>query len=110
MEKSVITEYTNIANTIKETNSKLSVLRKRLKDLSTKIDHQMTRENLQVINLSQGGSITKKRTGRKKPINKDLVTAKVRQRFDHSQAERFLEDLYENREIDNVEKIYYKRT
>ena len=109
MDKTLVTEYTNISNTIKTTNAKLKVLRDRLKELDLKINNEMLRSNIQVINLSQGGQIEKKKLLRKKPLNKQAIVDKIRQRLENSQAERLIEELYANRSTEEVEKIYYKR-
>ena len=107
MDRKAINEYINILNTIKTTNAKLKVLRKRSKELDKRISDQMLRNNLQVINLSEGGSIEKKKGTKKQPIKKDIIVEKIRQKLDNSQAERLIESLYENRPLLPTEKIHF---
>ena len=65
LDRTVIDEYKNIANTIKSTNDKLKVLRARLKELDKKISNDMIRNSLSIINLTEGGRIERKKTNRK---------------------------------------------
>ena len=109
MDRNLITEYTNICKTIKDTNSKMKVLRARLRDLDKKICKEMHKSNLEVINLSQGGKLVKKQTKRKSSVCKKVILEKIRQEIDGTKADRLIDKLYENREITNVEKLFYKQ-
>ncbi len=79
MDRNLITEYTNICSTVKDTNKKLKVLRARLRELDKKICKEMIRSNLEVINLSQGGKLVKKQSKRKSTVSKNLIVEKIRQ-------------------------------